>query len=66
MNGGEVLLATLRSRAIDTIFYVAGGTYITVLEALSRQNTIRAIGTRLESSAVFAAEAYASIARKPA
>ena len=66
MNGGEVLLATLRSRSIDTIFYVAGGTYITVLEALSRQNAVRAIGTRLESSAVFAAEAYAAIARKPA
>ena len=66
MNGGEVLLATLLSRNIDTIFYVAGGTYITVLEALSRQNTIRAVGTRLESSAVFAAEAYSAIKRKPA
>ncbi|MGK0172937.1 MAG: acetolactate synthase-1/2/3 large subunit [Gammaproteobacteria bacterium] len=66
MNGGEVLLETLRSRGIDTIFYVAGGTYITVLEALSRQNTIRAVGTRLESSAVFAAEAYSALQRKPA
>ncbi|MFT5389965.1 MAG: acetolactate synthase-1/2/3 large subunit, partial [Gammaproteobacteria bacterium] len=66
MNGGEVLLETLRSRGIDTIFYVAGGTFITVLEALSRQNTIRAVGTRLESSAVFAAEAYSALQRKPA
>lgn len=66
MNGGELLLATLRSRGVDTIFYVAGGTYITVLEALSRQNVVKAIGTRLESSAVFAAEAYTAFARKPA
>ncbi|MCH9673156.1 MAG: hypothetical protein K0U93_17090, partial [Gammaproteobacteria bacterium] len=40
--------------------------YVTVLEALSRQNAIRAVPTRLESSATFAAEAYAALRRKPA
>lgn len=66
-NGGEVLVQTLLSRDVDTVFFVPGGTYVTVLEALSRQvNAIRSVPTRLESSAVFAAESYAALARKPA
>ncbi len=65
MNGGEVLVATLLSRDIDTVFFVPGGTYTTVLEALSRvQNKIRSVPTRLESSAGFACDAYAGIKRK--
>ncbi|MEM7252561.1 MAG: thiamine pyrophosphate-binding protein, partial [Pseudomonadota bacterium] len=65
-NGGEVLVRTLSQRGVDTVFFVAGGTYVTVLEALSRQSSIRAVATRLESSATFAAEAYAALRRKPA
>ncbi len=66
MNGGEALVATLLSRDIDTVFFVPGGTYTTVLEALSRvQNKIRSVPTRLESSAAFACDAYAGIKRKP-
>ena len=67
MNGGEVLIATLHAHGVDTVFFVPGGTFVTVLEALSRnQNSVRAVGTRLESSAVFAAEAYAAIRNRPA
>ncbi|MBT5665963.1 MAG: thiamine pyrophosphate-binding protein, partial [Rhodospirillaceae bacterium] len=67
MNGGEVVVATMLSRDIDTVFFVPGGTYVTVLEALSRvQNKIRSVATRLESSATFAAETYSAIRRKPA
>ena len=67
MNGGEALVETLRSRDVDAVVFVAGGTYVTVLEALShRQHEIRAVAMRLESSAVFAAEAYAAIRRRPA
>ena len=41
INGGEAVVATLLSRGIDTVFFVPGGTYVTVLEALSRvQNKI--------------------------
>ena len=67
MNGGEVLISTLRAHSIDTVFFVPGGTFVTVLEALSRSlNNIRPVGTRLESSAVFAADAYAALRRQPA
>jgi acetolactate synthase I/II/III large subunit len=67
MNGGEVVVETLLSRGIDTVFFVPGGTYVTVLEALSRvQDRIRSVPTRLESSAMFAAETYSAIRRKPA
>ena len=56
MNGGEVLVETLIARGVDTVFFVPGGTYTTVLRALSEHaNAVRALATRLESSAVFAA-----------
>ena len=52
MNGGEVVVETMKSRGVDTVFFVPGGTYVTVMEALSRnQDAIRAVPTRLESSA---------------
>lgn len=67
MIGGEVVVETMLSRGVDTVFFVPGGTNVTVLEALSRnQNKIRSIPTRLESSAVFAADAYSAIRKKPA
>jgi len=67
MNGGEVVVQAMLSRGVDTVFFVPGGTNVTVLEALSRnQNKIRSIPTRLESSAVFAADAYSAIRKKPA
>jgi acetolactate synthase-1/2/3 large subunit len=67
MNGGEVVVRTLLSRGIDTAFFVAGGTFITVLEAMSRvTDELRAVPMRLESSATFAAEAYAAMRRRPA
>lgn len=66
LNGGEVVLETLRSRGIDTLFFVAGGTFITVMEALSRANDIRGVPMRLESSATFAAETYAAVNKRAA
>ncbi len=67
MNGGEVVVETMLSRDVDTVFFVPGGTNTTIMEALSRnQNKIRAIGTRLESSAGFAADAYSAVRKKPA
>jgi acetolactate synthase-1/2/3 large subunit len=67
MNGGEVVVETMLSRGVDTVFFVPGSTNVTVMEALSRsQNNIRAIPTRLESAAVFAADAYGAIRKRPA
>ena len=67
LNGGEVVVRTLLSRGVEQVFFVAGGTYVTVLKSLSyNQNKIRSTPTRLESSAVFAAEVYSAIKRKPA
>lgn len=67
MHGGEIVVETWLSRGVDTVFFVPGGTNVTVLEALSRnQNKIRSVPTRLESSAVFAADAYAAIRKQPA
>ena len=67
MNGGEVVVETMLSRGVDTVFFVPGSTNVTVMEALSRtRNKIRSIPTRLESAAVFAADAYGAIRKKPA
>lgn len=67
MNGGEVVVQTMLSRGVDAVFFVPGGTNVTILEALSRnQNKVRSIPTRLESSAAFAADAYSAIRKKPA
>ena len=67
LNGGEVVVETMRSRGVDQVYFVAGGTYVTILKALSHhQNEIRAVPTRLEQSAVFAAEVSGAIQRKPA
>ena len=67
MNGGEVVVETMLSRDVDTIFVVPGSTNVTIMECLSRnQNKIRSVPTRLESAAVFAADAYAAIRKKPA
>jgi acetolactate synthase-1/2/3 large subunit len=67
MNGGDVLVATLISRGVDAVFFVPGGTYVTVLKALSQvRNKVRAVPTRIEQAAAFAADAYAALARKPA
>ena len=67
LNGGEVVVETMLSRGVDQVYFVAGGTYVTILKALSHhQNEIRAVPTRLEQSAVFAAEVSGAIQRKPA
>ena len=67
LNGGEVVVETMLSRGVDQVYFVAGGTYVTILEALSRhQREIRAVPTRLEQSAVFAAEVWGAIQRRPA
>lgn len=67
MNGGDAIVAALQSRGIEAVFFVPGGTYVTVLKALSTVgNSIRAVPTRLESSAAFAADAYFVAKRKPA
>ena len=67
MNGGEVVVDVMLSRQIDTVFFVPGGTNTTILEALSRnRNKVRAVPTRLESSAAFACETYSKFAKKPA
>src|SRR5690606_18834640 len=58
---------TLVARGVDHAFTVPGESFLTVLEALrQRQNAIRSIGTRHESGATFAAEAFAKIAGRPA
>lgn len=66
MTGGEALVATLLAHDVRAAFGVAGESYLAVLEALRKGRArLRFIPTRHESGAVFAAEAYAKLMRRP-
>ncbi|MBC6439573.1 MAG: thiamine pyrophosphate-binding protein [Rhodospirillales bacterium] len=66
MNGGEALVQTLASHAVDTVFCVPGESYLAVLDGLRRHaSSIRLVTNRHESGATFAANGYAKIARRP-
>ncbi|MBI4182510.1 MAG: thiamine pyrophosphate-binding protein [Proteobacteria bacterium] len=66
MTGGDALVATLLAHGFDTVFGVAGESFLTVLEAFRReQNRIRFVCTRHESGAAFAADGFARFARRP-
>ncbi len=67
MNGGELVAETLLGHGIDTVFTVPGESFLTVIEALRRQqNKVRLVTTRHESGASFAAEAFAKVSGRPA
>ncbi len=67
MNGGELVAEILLRHGIDTVFTVPGESFLTVIEALRRQqNKVRLVTTRHESGASFAAEAFAKVSGQPA
>ncbi len=65
-TGGQALVETLISHAVDTVFCLPGESYLGVIEALrEHQNEIRLIVTRHESGASFAACAHARMTNRP-
>lgn len=63
-TGGQVLVKALKKHNVDTVFCVAGESYLPVLDALLDYPEIKVITCRQESGATFAAEAYAHLTGK--
>jgi acetolactate synthase-1/2/3 large subunit len=63
-TGGQVLVKSLKKHGVDTVFCVAGESYLPVLDALLDYPDIQVVTCRQESGATFAAEAYAHLTGK--
>lgn len=59
------MVAGLQAHGVDTVFCVAGESYLPVLDALLDALEIKVITCRQESGATFMAEAYAQLTGKP-
>ncbi|MET8563546.1 acetolactate synthase [Streptomyces flaveolus] len=64
-EGGELAVAALRAHGVDTLFTLSGGHVFSVLHAAAGAG-MRVIDVRHEQTAVFAAEGYARLTRRPA
>ncbi|MCH8139840.1 MAG: thiamine pyrophosphate-binding protein, partial [Proteobacteria bacterium] len=65
-TGGRILVDALRIHGADTVFSVAGESYLALLDALyDVQNDIRLITCRKETGASNMAEAYGKLTGKP-
>lgn len=58
-TGGQKLIKALHDHEVDTIFCVAGESYLAALDALVDYPDIRVVTCRQEGGAVFMAESYA-------
>lgn len=65
-TGGQLLVDTLKVNGVDTVFQVAGESFLAVLDALyDAREDIRCITCRQEGGAAFMAEAYGKLTGKP-
>ena len=65
-TGGEILVETLKTHGVDTIFCVPGESYLGTLDALyDARDDIRVIVCRQEGGAANMADAYGKLTGKP-
>ncbi len=64
VTGGQIVAEALLKRDVDVIFTLSGG-HITPIYKHLENTSIRLFDTRHEQSAVFMAEAYGRMKRKP-
>lgn len=64
VTGGQILVKALKEHDVDTVFCVAGESYLPVLDALLDYPDIQVVTCRHESGATFAAESYAHLTGK--
>ncbi|MEU3985762.1 acetolactate synthase [Streptomyces sp. NPDC026672] len=64
-EGGALAVAALRAQGVDTLFTLSGGHIFSVLHAAAAAG-MRVVDVRHEQTAVFAAEGYARLTRRPA
>ncbi|MFI3300539.1 MAG: biosynthetic-type acetolactate synthase large subunit [Candidatus Gastranaerophilales bacterium] len=64
LTGAEILLSTLKSFEVDSVFGYPGGIVLAVYDELYKQNEIKHYLVRHEQSAIHAAEGYARASGK--
>ena len=64
-HGGRVLVDQLRRHGVDTVFTVAGESFLPVLDALYDEPRIRTVACRHEAGATIMAEAQARLRGEP-
>ncbi|MDY6359492.1 MAG: biosynthetic-type acetolactate synthase large subunit [Cyanobacteriota bacterium] len=64
ITGAKVIINTLKSLGVDTIFGYPGGIVLDFYDELYKQNDIKHILTRHEQAAVHSAEGYARVSGK--
>ncbi len=64
LTGGEILAKALKAHNVDTIFGVAGESYLAALDALYDLPDIKFVTNRQEGGAAFMAEAYGKLTGK--
>lgn len=64
LTGGEILLKTLVSLEVDTIFGIPGGVVLPLYDSFRKFKKIRHVLVRHEQAAAFAADGYARVTGK--
>ncbi|HTF55589.1 MAG TPA: thiamine pyrophosphate-binding protein, partial [Pseudonocardia sp.] len=63
-NGGQALVAALRTHGVDTVFGIPGTHNLSAFAAL-REFGVRTVLTRHEQGAGYAADGYARVSGRP-
>ena len=61
INGGEVILRTLKANGIDTLFGLLGGSMLELYDAIYQDDAMDYVGARDERAAGHMADAYARV-----
>ena len=64
LTGAQIIVKTLKTLGVDTIFGYPGGIVLSIYDELFKQNDIKHILVRHEQAAVHAAEGYARVSGK--
>src|SRR3954447_26381453 len=64
LHGGRLIARRLKARGIDTLFTLSGGHLFSIYDGC-REEGVRIIDVRHESTAAFAAEGWAKVTRQP-
>ncbi len=64
LTGAKIIIKTLKSLGVDTIFGYPGGIVLSIYDELFKQNDIKHYLVRHEQAAVHAAEGYARVSGK--
>ena len=63
-SGAEILLQTLKSNGVDTIFAITGAGNLAIIDAIARDGEVKLIYSHHEQAAAMEAQGYSRITGK--